>query len=85
MCVACSRRSDKGDGAKKREQEKKIGVRLGKDVEGTYSLPLPPFCPLLSISSHSPALQWNHALRPPRLYDHLVITTIFFRPKRKNH
>ena len=32
--------------------------------------------------------QWNpvlRQLRPPRLCDHLVITIIFFRPKRKNH
>ena len=33
-------------------------------------------------------VQWNPALRPPRytthLYDHLLITTIFFRHKRKN-
>ena len=30
-------------------------------------------------------LQWNPALLPSRLYDLLVVTTIFFRPKRKNH
>ena len=30
-------------------------------------------------------VQWNPALRPPRLEDHLVITAIFFQTKRNNH
>ena len=30
-------------------------------------------------------IQWNLALQPPPLYDHLIITTTVFRPKRKKH
>ena len=30
-------------------------------------------------------IQWNPALRPPRLSDHLVITAIFFQTKSKKH
>ena len=80
MCVACSRRSDKGDGAKKREQEKKIGVRLGRDVKGTYSLPLPAFLSSvlhfepLSGTTMEPRLKTTPFIRPPRYYDHILST-----------
>ena len=40
--------------------------------------------PDLQISC-DPPLQWNPALRPPCLNDHLVITALFFRPECKNH
>ena len=41
-----------------------------------WSTPLNLDCP------SSLVVQWNPALQPPRLYDHLVNTTIFFRLKR---
>ena len=44
-------------------------------------------CPLLLFLTKTTliAVQWNLALRPPRLQDHLVITAIFFQSKCKNH
>ena len=39
----------------------------------------------LLVVIHVNGSLWNPALWPPRLYDHLVIKTIFFWPKIKNH
>ena len=70
-------------GAKKREKEKQLGVGVGREVEGTYSLPL-PFFRLLVIRSPFRATLWHYSGTPPYghpvyLCDHLVITTIFFK------
>ena len=45
-------------------------------------------CRRLQTQVFQMEVQWNTVLLPPPapgLYDDLVITTIFFRPKRKNH
>ena len=54
-------------------------------------------CRRLQTQVFQMEVQWNTVFLPnppppqpqpqphPGLYDHLVITTIFFRPKRKNH
>ena len=45
-------------------------------------------CRRLQTQVFQMEVQWNTILLPPPppgLYDHLVITTIFFRPKRKSH
>ena len=64
-----------------RGMREKLKVDPDDQVMDVYSYyKSPDFDALAPIS-----VQWNPALRPPRLYDHLVITAIFFQTKRKNH
>ena len=48
---------------------------------------VPPYAPLPmdTWKMNQMEIQWNPALQPPFLYDHLIITTTVFRSKRKKH